>query len=385
MKKYALIVENNKELKDYIAIINNLSIKFDLFVKIIFLAEIYKDNTQYESLKEIDFNYELLVVENNLGVPFVKMSFLEKLKIVLLNRKKMLNFINDCNVLLSGIQTVFERCLFNDIKKYNLNINVITYHRHLLFDDGVNTNLSENKLFVIKRSLSKIFGLDWIFIDNKGVGFSDMYLVLGEINRKYLMSKGVDSDKISILGSLEYDHVPQRTQSSEAKSICYITGAFEWIGDLEGDKYQDQKIVEYLDLLSRSYEKFNIWIRVHPRENIKKYEKLKQKYSFLHIQQSTGNSLLNDLSKFDILIGGLSTALFEGSLLGNNRILFVINKNEFYRYKSLINDINLPFFYSIRDAMDNMVSGTEIKDKNIIMYIKDEKALSRMVDFIEKI
>lgn len=384
MKKYALIVENNKELSDYISILNELHKDSLIFVKLILLAEIYNDLSQYESLKHINFKYEMLVIKNPYDLSFSKMPFLKKLYIILSNRKRLFHFILDCNILFSGIQTVFERSLFNDIKKSKINIKVISYHRHLLFDDGVNTNLSDNRKYSIKKKLSRFIGLDWMFIDNKGVGFSDKYLVLGEVNKRYLISKGVNSESIFVVGSLEYDHIPTITKKDETQSACYITGAFEWIGDYEGDTYQNQKIDAYINAFHNNGS--DVWIRVHPRENIKKYNTLKQKYPFVKIQKATDNPLLEDLSRFDVLIGGISTALFEASLLNNdNNIAFVLHVDEFYRYRNLINSIELPYFFSIEESIHSMVSGIRIREKNVILYDEKESALSRISNVIKEI
>lgn len=384
MKKYALIVENNKELIDYISILNELSQKSHIFVKIIFLAEIYKDLSQYESLKNIRFEHEKLVIKNSYDISFSKMPLMRKLSIVMSNRRQMFKFIQDCEVLFSGIQTIFERSLFNDIKNSKINIKVISYHRHLLFDDGVNTNLSNNKHYCIKKNIAKFIGLEWIFIDNKGAGFSDKYLVLGDVNKKYLISKGVQAEDIYVVGSLEYDNIPSITKKYETQSVCYITGAFEWIGDYEGDYYQDKKINEYINTFYK--RNFDVWIRVHPRENIEKYNALKQRFPFIHIQKATGKPILDDLGVFDILVGGISTALFEASLLNNdNYILFALHKDEFYRYSDLINSINLPYSFSIEDSISSISSGKRIQEKNVIFYDKEESALSRISNIIEGI
>lgn len=379
MKKYGLIVENNKELKDYIDILNKMSLTQELCVKIVLLADLYKDFSQYETLKNIKFNYSLMDIKGNHNVSFVKLSILDKVVIVLKNKNKIFEFIKDIDILLSGVQTVFQRMLYSQINNNKLPIRTVVYHRHLLFDDGVNTAKTWKSLKIVKY-ISSVLGLEGFFIDIKAVGFADYYIVLGEVNKKYLVSKGVFPKKVYPLGSLEYDSIEAIAtpiKQGTKKSICYITGACEWIGDVEGEFYQKDKLKQYCEFFKDRLDLYEVWIRVHPRESIEKYYNLQTKYPFVKLQYMSDNPLLVDISQFDILIGGMSTVLFEAYLL-DKEIIFFILEVEMYRYKKFIQQENIR---TISGLSDNELVGQK-QEINVISYDKSKKAIERICDFL---
>lgn len=392
MIKYGLIVENNKELKDFVEILNKLSLDRDIYVKIVLLSDVYKDKSQLLTLENIKFSYDVLSIRNKHEFSFVHLSLIEKIKIVLLNKREMFNFMKDVDIVLSGVQTIFERVLYSGFKKSVLKNTTpfVVYHRHLLFDDGVGTKKSWKSSRFIKFIMS-ILGLDGFFIDTKAVGFADYYIVLGEINKQYLVSKNISPDIIYPLGSLEYDNLAflkqnvQRKTIVEKKSVCYITGACEWIGDLEGEKYQYKKIVDFCEYFKDRLDLYDVWIRVHPREPISKYESLQKKYPFLHLQVMSDNPLLVDIDKFDILIGGTSTILFEAGLLDDKKIIFFILEEELYRYAVLLKEHDIVYIDKIENFEDKSNSSQDMMKIGAISYRDNEKALARIVRFIEKL
>lgn len=382
MKKYALITENSKELSDWIQILNYISSKSKIEVSIVSLSDVYQDKLQDSLLQNIHFPHHVLIVENPYGKPFIKLNKFKKICLVLMSSKKIYNFVKSSDILLSGVQTIFERVLYQKIKKFNINLKTIVYHRHLIFDDLVGTKelFWKDKLF---SALFSMLGFGGFFIKCKAVGFADKYIVLGKVNEQYLLSKGVSQNSIYPLGSLEYDFLPCQLYKLELskKKICYITGAFEWIGDNEGSLCQIKKIKSYIDFFSHNLMDYEVWIRVHPRENIDYYMRMKDEYPFLNLQFASNNKILFDINEFDFLIGGFSTVLFE-ALLINKQIIFYILDEEKYRYKNIIkstgiiaiNDINN--FYSL--------SLPQLLDNNFIYYDQNESALIRIGEFVLK-
>lgn len=384
MVKYGLIVENNKELKDFIEILNELSLIKDIYVKIVLLSDVYKDNSQDLTLNNIKFKYDILKVNNEYEDSFVKLSILKKVKIVISSRENIFNFMKEVNIILSGVQTVFERILYS---KFKNSIPFFVYHRHLLFDDSVGTKKSWKNSKPMKILMS-ILGLDGFFIDTKAVGFADHYIVLGEVNKQYLVSKGVSPDIIYPLGSLEYDNLAFLTSKSQIntgkKSICYITGACEWIGDLEGEQYQYKKIIDFCEHLKSRLDLYDVWIRVHPREPSDKYKILQEKYPFINLQFMSDMPLLAAINKFDVIIGGTSTTLFEAGLLEDKRIVFFILDDELYRYSNLLRDHNIKFINNIENFECVFNSSQDIMRIKAINYDTNERAIKRISSFIER-
>jgi hypothetical protein len=386
MTKIALVVENAKELNDYILVLNNLQTLHNIKVYIIYLAEIYQDKKQDELLKNINFQYEILKIKNIYTKPFKTYSMFEKIRLVRQNIKDMFDFIQECNLLLSGVQTIFERVLYSQISKHKLPVKAFVYHRHLLFDDTVNTSSSKLVHNSIIYGLFSIFNLDGFLIEKKAVGFADKYLVLGDINKSYLIEKGIDATKIVTVGSLEYDDIESSVLKSDFNisnpKICYITSACEWIGDTEGEEYQKEKIDNFLNYCQKENLK-DIIIRLHPREDFEKYEQLKEKYNFIKLQYPSNTKLLEDLQEFDVIVGGFSTVLFEVMLI-NKKVIFYTLEEEKYRYKSLIDNFTLPYITSMDDFKEELQQSNIINGSKFITYDKNEKAIDRIVALLEK-
>ena len=385
MTKISLIVENSKEFNDYIAVLNKLNLSLDIKVKIIYLANIYYDDKQEVLLDKIEFDYEVLSIENIYNKPFKDYSLLEKIILIKSNTAHMLNFIKGCTILLSGVQTIFERVLYSQIKKYNLQIKTIVYHRHMLFDDRVNTasSLVIHNWFVY--TLLSFFNMDGFLIEKKAVGYADKYLVLGEINKAYLIEKGIKKNKIECVGSIEYDDLEKFrlfASTNKVKKYCYITSACEWIGDTEGEDYQKERLNNFLEYCKRENIR-EVTIRIHPREDVSKYEKLRQKFDFIKLQYPSINPLLEDLKEFDIFIGSLSTVLFE-VLLINKKVIFYVLDEEMYRYEHLLQKFSLPYITKIEELKNCLAKYNNIDGSKFITYNKNEKAIDRITNVIKK-
>jgi hypothetical protein len=376
MYNISLVTENAKELHDYIMILNNISKKIDIKVNLVLLNEIYFDKKQKEIISNIDFNHEILEIDNIYNKPFKEYSSLEKIKLVWNIQNKMFDFIKDSQILLSGVQTVFQRVLYTQIKKNKLNINTIVYHRHLLFDDKVNTSSSKIVHNKFIYGLLSLLNLDGFLIEKKAIDYADNYMVLGDINEKYLLHQGISKNKIYKVGSLEYDNI-EHIKNNPSKKICYITSACEWIGDFEGEEYQKQKIKNFLKYCEKEHLK-DIIIRLHPREDFAKYENLKKLYPFIQLQYPSNTKLLEDLSEFEIIVGGFSTVLFEVMLI-DKRVVFYTLEKEKYRYIELIKDFSISHITNIENLFK---INSNINNNNFITYNKNEKALDRISKLI---
>ncbi len=384
MKKIALIVENAKELDDYIKVLNLLSLSIEIKVKIIFLAELYFDKKQNELLNKINFNYEILKIKNIYNKPFKNYNLIEKIKLIIKNKKQIYDFIKDCNILLSGVQIIFERILYSQIKKNKLQIKTIVYHRHMLFDDKVNTSSSKLIHNNVVNFMLSLLDLNGFLIESKAVGFADKYMILGEINKSYLIEKGIDESQIECVGSLEYDDIDQFVsgKNNDIEKFCYITSACEWIGDIEGESYQKKRLNNFLEYCKKENIK-DVTIRIHPREDKAKYEKLKDRYKFIKLQCPSTNPLLEDLKEFDVFIGSLSTVLFEVMLI-NKKVVFYVLDKEIYRYGNLLNQFSLPYVKKMEEFENCLINYKKVDGNKFITYDKNEKAIDRITNIIKK-
>lgn len=382
MVKIGLIAENAKELDDFFTILNNLNLILPIKVYVIYLADIYKDKNQDNLFDKINFEYEIFRVKNPYNKSFRKYSLIEKIKLVKQNIKSMFDFIKKCKIFLCGTQVVFQRVLYCKIKKNKLPIKIISYHRHLLFSNPINEKYSKILHNKIIYKLLSILNLDGLLIKVKLVGFADKYLVLGGVNKFYLMHNGIDENDIISVGSLELDEKIILNNNLEKLSpkICYITTAFEHHGQLDNEKYQKQKI-ENLLYHCQKQNIIDITIRIHPRENFEKYELLKARYDFLNLQYPSNNKLLHDLKEFDVLIGGVSTALFE--VMNQKKVIFYILEQEKNLYQNLIDNFSLPYITELSN-FKQQIDKYKIADKSrFIKYDPNEKAIDRIVNILK--
>lgn len=126
----------------------------------------------------------------------------------------------------------------------------------------------------------------------------------------------------------------------------------------------------------------SLTIKIHPRENINKYKLLKEKFSFIHIKYPSDKSIIEDLCEFDLIIGWLSTAMFEISLLGK-KVLFYLDEKDLYEYNAILKYIPSEAIVT-KLPIELKTAGKNINISNIIYFNKNEKAIDRFVKIIKK-
>ncbi len=354
-----LVIENYKEFIDISRSLELLATKKQIYLKILDLSELYQDKKYCQAVKLISIPHEThRITSIKRSQPFSNYKSYEKLCTVVKNKKIAISFLRDCEIIISGIQTIFQRIVYASLGK---DILFITYHRHLLFDDTLHRAGSYLNRWAgfMQRYIPQ--SIQCLFLDKKGVGFADIYLVLGEINRDYLVDNGVCKTSVSLLGSSEYkqnminkNNVTKKTQLS----ICYITAAFDWIDDKEGEECQSIKIDKIIKLVER-LRGFSLTIRVHPREERQKYDDFSMLYSFVSIEYPSENSIMEDLSRHDIIVGGLSTTLFESMML-EKLCIFYLLEQELDRYRKIMHHYTIRYFMSIQDVEKELL----LFDKN---------------------
>jgi hypothetical protein len=269
MKRYyytiGIIFENSKELSDLLKVVRSIQF-IDIKVKIISTSNIYHDKDSNEILNKLRDNEEVIFIEKT-KKKFNELTAFQKFLHVKKVEKKLCDYFQDVNIVLSGIQTVFERVLYKNLSKKK--IPFLVYHRHLIFGSSFKKSKLNNVF--LKKIINKLNMNEWFSII-PNVGFGDKYLVLGELNKKYLLENGISSDDICITGSLEYDDINKykdKNIKTIKNSICYITGAYEWHNYLERENNQKFKIQELITFTQNN--NYDLTIRVHPRENKEKY------------------------------------------------------------------------------------------------------------------
>ncbi|WP_027390047.1 hypothetical protein [Chrysiogenes arsenatis] len=380
MKKIGLIFENNKELVELLAVLENLQKNDKIYyIKIISPTNIYMDSKANELLSQLSENTEVFYLQAPTKKEYFELSKLEKIIFLLKTRKIIKNYFNDVCLVLSGVQTIFSRIMYKATRRYR--IPFFVYHRHLIFSCPQNSTnrLCSNSLI---QSLLFMFNLDEFFIPTPNVGFADKYLVLGELNKKYLMDHKVADEAVHATGSLEYDNISRINipiHEDKRTKVCYVTSSFERAGNQLGEKNQVYKIEKIIEFIKNN-DVYELAIRVHPRERYQKYQYLQEKYPFIKLEYPIGKSVIEDLAHYDLIVGWFSTALFEIALLGKPILFYCLN-NEIDEYKAILEHIPPSLVIS---NLDNGLAGHPFDAKKIILYDRNEKAADRIVNILKK-
>lgn len=383
-KKIALIFENVKEFNDLISICNSLATNINIEVHIILLSEIYCDNRIEMLLEKALFNYSLYKVKNALFKSFKEYSIIEKIRFVYKYKNELIDYLvkSDITLLLSGVQIIFQRVLYDSIQEKKLGIKTVLLHRHLLYDDGYrqyDTNIFFSD--VVFRFLRAV-GLGGYLIKNVGVGYADDYIVTGEVTKDYLVEKGINQKNIHCLGSLEFDNYEHKPRENQRrKNLCFATSSPIAIGDTKLAKLQLERIEIFLDAFSDKKQN-SLTIRVHPRDIPEQYDSLRKKYLF-NFEHSKGLNVLDEIDRYDILIGGFSTLLFEALQIGVS-VIFYITEDELSRYKNFIDKYQIPFTTDLKDYESFIVNKNNFPNYNKFFTIDDKSSLNKITMYLSE-
>lgn len=376
-KTIGIIFENNKELKELISVVNELKKHYKIHLKIISPSNIYNDKISTDLLENLDDNIEIYYIKNHFNEKFITLNKFKKILFSFKTKRELKNIMKNVDLVLSGVQTIFSRIIYSSL---NQKVPFFVYHRHLIFSTSHNktNNFLSSK---ITRYILKSFNIDEFFISTPNVGFADNYLVLGNVNAKYLNKHGVNKKNIHIVGSLEYDNLKNITENNtnnKKQEIVYITSAFEWVNNQLGERNQVYKINNLIKYVKNN-SFCTLTIRIHPREIDLKYKKLIEKYPFINLEYPSLNGIIEDLMKYDIIIGWFSTAIFEISLL-NKKVLFYCLQDERDEYIDIIEQ--LPKEIVVDDISTLLKDAKSIDVSNIIFYKPDITSKQRIVNIL---
>lgn len=224
-----------------------------------------------------------------------------------------------------------------------------------------NTHLiSESQSLSDRLAKFKSISLFKILFDNY---YADYYYVPGLVNQNFLVNKGVNLSNIKVVGlhptgrQINLLKLPNR--------IIVISQAWaahgfinEYITEVKSIKFLIAKLKEKFN------NKFDIILKIHPRENIQTYSDLD--CSVLLTYQQENNS--------DIIVGGLSSFYFE-NINDNFYPIFYVNKDTLKYYAPILRQFNLPFcadpecvinkICNILNGTDNLESETQFILSNV--------------------
>ena len=356
-------VENGQELLDLARVVRALyAVGVPIKLKLVSLEDIYQDRNLARIRHRLPFERDVLVVPTYFGrkKPFAYYPPLLKALTVLCTRRKLLSFCQGSDLAIVGIQSVFQRMLY---AHFSNNMLFVSLHRALLFRTHAKVNRAHEPLFRFADNLVRMISLQFMLPVKPGVGYADYYFELGQVNRDYLVEQGVNSRKVLVTGSPTYDWF--YTESGELRDItprsfsvtqrparlCYVTGAYEWIGDTLGEGFQRRKIANLVEF-ARLQSDVKVTIRVHPREPREKYERLVRMYPHIRLEYyDPRRDVFQDLEKYDVVIGTISQVMYDSVLMGKTAIFYLLPE-ELERYEKFFRKVGLETVQSFEQVVN---------------------------------
>jgi UDP-N-acetylglucosamine 2-epimerase len=162
--------------------------------------------------------------------------------------------------------------------------------------------------------------------------YADYLFTIGSLNKNTLRERKIPESNIYLSGPLLLDRYPAVQDKPEVplrkKELIYITQAYLWHLDASGHNEQLDSIHGLLQSIAESQAgRFDICLRVHPRDDVRIYEEFLRNYSLpVRIDTSPAAEFLQGISRYKILISGLSTLAFEWIYLGGNCVFLSTEK-----------------------------------------------------------
>jgi len=351
-KKILLTVENQQEYDDLVYLLEQgkLTKYFQFFL---FTTNKIFDLPDYHNLQENNhLFYSVYYSVNSFDANFKTVSLFKKIVLILKNGLQLRKIIRNENIdiLLSGVPLIFHR--FAILAKHR--IAHIAYVRSLLFGALSGTSISDT-IFFITQKISLLRKIR--FVKNY---YADLILTVGEVNKQILIRKGIPATNIVVCGPIGLKHARDIQQSAVSKKtdLIFITAAYKWHLYKEGDDDQTRNLETICELIAGKYkDKFNLIIRVHPRDDQTQYSRLQKTYSFItEINQEPVSEFLKYTAGGKILISSLSTLAFEWMYLGGTAYFFSSPYLD-RALKPIFNLVNITPIYDFDILLDHIRKG----------------------------
>lgn len=357
-KSMFVLAENQEEFNELFLICKNLY-KLNKNINFYFidvsnivdtkLSYSNKDNVFKEYIK-INKKFKNLKILN-------KLFAIYKINKIIKSKEQEINNV----ILLSGVPLVFFRYL-HIFYGYTF----FSYLRSLVIEEETTHSLS-HKIFKIFKNFfnkqSKLFKIinPWV---------CSYLFTIGSINKEYLF-KYLPNDKIILSGPLLLDELKKKCiivnniNLNKINKLIFATSAFSWHLEYELDKLQYNILDNILLFLNENKLNLNFIIRIHPRDDIKKYQSLKEKYKNLNIEFNNEPFLdfIGDCIYNSVLFSLISNLNLEWSYLGGKSI-YIGNDFLLKKYKYFFNKINYSPY--IVDKVEDFYFLKDFKELNYI-------------------
>ena len=208
------------------------------------------------------------------------------------------------------------------------------------------------------------------------------YLICYHLTSKpYYYKKFLIKDNCKILSDAQYsiikkNNINKASNHKKNNILIYMGGA-----DKKNISFKLKKIFEKDD-----YKKFNFYILPSNKDQKVKFENLNLKDNF-KIVKSKDQSLYSIANKFDLIILGFGTSVYELSH-SSKKLLILVQNQISKKISNNIKEFNLfNFIYSLKDLNKNFINKSfDIKDSKLkeLGSIYDGKGAKRIVQFFTR-
>lgn len=310
-KKILILSENRQELECLNDIANEI-------VKHLPTAEIthvsldrfyFQDAETY--FKDKGLNYIELDYKEVLSTPFPFLNGKDKFEIIRYCMPQIIKLVKDVDAVICGIDGSFQRAFVSKAKKYGKKTFQLLIS--LIFDqDMKTTNLKDRMIF----SILSMFNMNYYYYGKICSAEFDRVYVCGGVVKEALLAGGVREDVIRVSGIPRFASLFESCEMKKSKAgkfrILYISGAFGWHRDYEGESIERYALGKLVEIIERD-ARFEFTIKMHPRADMKCYEWLNDNN---HIRIETNRDLAELYSQNDIVMSLRSTCMFESIVNG---------------------------------------------------------------------
>lgn len=370
-KRILFFPQNETHISNMLPIANALN-KHGCYCKIVDTTRIYHQRISIPR----DYLYS---IDYQLEQPFYRLPIIARIQAIIKFKTISEPLFKDENwdCLIIGNDGSLQRVLLNIANKNNI--------QTILLLDGIISDYelrahdvithSNYKILDLKSILtSKCRGIIWNFFRNTslspfipseigGTKITDI-ITIGEHSKKIIAAKNPNA-RIHALGLPRFwnNNSELKDFDSINNIITYFPSAFIWHNLKQEATFQQKDIILLCQLIdnhnSTKEDKWQLHIKIHPRENINDYCDLSDKYKFVKLIQD--GSVENCLKKSKICISTISTVIIEAMKLGISVYSLMINF-QYWKYKySFIGDENIPKIFSVEDL--NKILFAQCKSK----------------------
>jgi hypothetical protein len=363
MKNILISFENLQEFYDLILVCDKLKDE-GCNVYLFDTTNLYKLNDELINKNKEIFT-KIFLSKNNADIEFNSLSKKTKIKLLFQNIKYISHIIKDYKIdlLLTGVTL----SLFRYTKLLN-NIKYISYIRGIIANPE---DYSLSAKIYAKTNLKFLSPL-----------YCDKMAIVSPINIEYFYGYGKKDNDLIKCGPLHLDEIKKEIkQNKDTPTIIFATSAFS---HHHLDTLNNEQL-DFLEELLKIYnsefkDKYGFILRIHPRDDIKIYDNLIQKYN-IKLNNEPIEIFLKSVSKNKILLSALSTLNFEWEYLGG-KSLFYSGENIYKTHQDFYENLNIQPIFNPNKVFDNLNTKDNLSK---YFYSHQEGNIDYLINEIKKV